>query len=128
VNILLVDDEEELVSTLAERLGFRGIHADWATSAKKAIELVQDKHYDVAVLDVKMPRISGLELMGILKKKDPELRFIFLTGHGSESDFRHGCERGACFYLIKPLKLEALVEKLEEAMAGKKQNQGDNLL
>jgi len=128
VYILLVDDEEELVSTLAERLDFRGIHAEWATSAKKAIELVKEKHFDIAVLDVKMPRISGLELMGILKKTDPELRFIFLTGHGSESDFRHGCEGGACFYLIKPLKLEALVEKLEEAMAGKRQDQGDNLL
>ncbi|WP_462324964.1 response regulator [Desulfoplanes sp.] len=123
--ILLVDDEEELVSTLAERLGFRGIRAEWATSAEKALELAQTKDFDIAVLDVKMPRISGLELMGMLKEKVPELRFIFLTGHGSEADFRQGCEGGACFYLMKPLQLEALVEKLEEAMAGKKQDQGD---
>ncbi|PIE68623.1 MAG: response regulator [Deltaproteobacteria bacterium] len=116
--ILLVDDEEELVQTLAERLGFRGIEAEWATSAETALELVREKHFDIAVLDVKMPRISGIELMGMLKEQDPALRFVFLTGHGSEADFRQGSESGACFYLMKPVKLERLVEKLEEAIDG----------
>ena len=127
MNILLVDDEEELVSTLAERLGFRGIRAEWATSAKRALELVQEKDFDVAVLDVKMPKISGIELMGMLREKSPGLRFIFVTGHGSESDFRQGRESGASFYLMKPLKLEALVDTLEKTMAGKTQDQGDHL-
>jgi len=117
VYILLVDDEEELVSTLAERLGFRDIRADWATSAEQALELVEKNHYDLAVLDVKMPRISGFRLMHMIKDKVPGMRFIFLTGHGSESDFKEGCESGACFYLMKPLRLELLVEKLNEALA-----------
>ena len=116
--ILLVDDEEELVSTLAERLAFRDIRADWATSAEKALELVEKNTYDIAVLDVKMPRISGFKLMELIREKAPAMRFIFLTGHGSESDFREGCESVACFYLMKPLRLEILVEKLHETLAG----------
>lgn len=127
MNILLVDDEEELVSTLAERLGFRGIRAEWATSAQRALELVQEKEFDVAVLDVKMPKINGIELMGMLKEKSPGLRFIFVTGHGSEADFHQGRQSGASFYLMKPLKLEALVDTLEKTMAGKTQDQGDDL-
>ncbi len=119
MNVLLVDDEEELVTTLAERLGFRGIHAQWATTAEQALELVQAQDFDIAVLDVKMPRVSGIELMGLLKEQVPDLRFIFLTGHGSEADFRQGYESGARFYLMKPLQLEALVEKLQETIDGK---------
>jgi DNA-binding response OmpR family regulator len=118
VYILLVDDEEELVSTLAERLGFRDIQADWATSAEQALELVEKNHYDIAVLDVRMPKISGFKLMHMIKEKVPDMRFIFLTGHGSESDFKEGSESGARFYLMKPLRLEVLVEKLNEALAG----------
>ncbi len=114
--ILLVDDEEELVSTLAERLAFRDIRADWATSAERALELVEKNTYDIAVLDVKMPRINGFRLMELIQAKKPDMRFIFLTGHGSESDFREGSESGACFYLMKPLRLEVLVEKLHETL------------
>jgi DNA-binding response OmpR family regulator len=60
MKVLLVDDEHELVSTLAERLSFRGIQADWATSGEEAMRLTEKNTYDVAVLDVKIPRISGL--------------------------------------------------------------------
>lgn len=115
MNILLVDDEEELVSTLAERLGFRGIEARWATSAEQAMEKIAAHHFDVAVLDVKMPRISGLELMDMIRQKQPDMKFIFLTGHGSEADFQQGCRSGACFYLIKPVRIDDLVGKINEA-------------
>lgn len=117
MNILLVDDEEELVSTLAERLGFRDIQADWATSAEDALALIEKNTYEIAVLDVKMPRISGFKLMQMIREKVPGMRFIFLTGHGSDSDFQEGCESGACFYLMKPVRLETLVEKLQETLA-----------
>ncbi len=115
MRILLVDDEAELVSTLAERLSFRGIEADWVTSAEEALARVERQSYDVAVLDVKIPRISGLALKKLLEEKDTGLKFIFLTGHGSEEDFRVGSsEAGEAYYLIKPVDLNLLIEKLKE--------------
>jgi DNA-binding response OmpR family regulator len=115
MRILLVDDEAELVSTLAERLSFRGIQADWVTSAEEALAKAEKQRYDVAVLDVKIPRISGLALKKLLGEKDPGLKFIFLTGHGSEEDFRMGtAEAGEAYYLIKPVDLNRLIEKLRE--------------
>jgi DNA-binding response OmpR family regulator len=115
MHILFVDDEAELVSTLAERLSFRGIEADWVTSAEEALVRVEKGRYDVAVLDVKIPRMSGLALKKLLEEKDPGLKFIFLTGHGSEEDFRIGsAEAGEAYYLIKPVDLNLLIEKLKE--------------
>ncbi|MFN2266948.1 MAG: response regulator, partial [Desulfonatronovibrio sp.] len=81
MNILLVDDEAELASAMAERLNLRGINADYATSGDLALKQVRLKNYDLAVLDVKMPGISGLDLWKLLKKECPQMKFIFLTGH-----------------------------------------------
>jgi len=117
MKILLVDDEAELVSTLAERLSFRGIDADWATSAEDALSLSETETYDIALLDVKMPRVSGLELKKRLQEKWPEMKFIFLTGHGSEEDFLVGmAEAGVSYYLVKPINIEILVEKMKEIL------------
>jgi len=115
MRILLVDDEAELVSTLAERLSFRGIEADWVTTGEEALKQVEEQRYAVGVLDVKIPRISGLALKKRLEEKCPEMKFIFLTGHGSEEDFLIGsAEAGADYYLIKPVDLNLLIEKLNE--------------
>jgi len=122
MRVLLVDDEEQLVSTLAERLAFRGIQANWVTSSTAALELIETESFDLAILDVKMPKISGLELKKRLQVLRPAMRFIFLTGHGSEDDFNIGtAEAGKDFYLVKPVKIESLLEKMNEVM----QQQGD---
>lgn len=114
MRILLVDDEKDLVSTLAERLSFRGIEADWATNAQDALKLVRENDYDLAVLDVKMPKVGGFDLMEMIKKIKPEMKFSFLTGHGSEDAFKKGCSKGACFYLVKPVQLDEFIAKLKE--------------
>ena len=115
MRILLVDDEAELVSTLAERLSFRGFDADWASSGEDAIKQVAKKHYDVAILDIKIPKISGLALKKILQEKNPLLKFIFVTGHGSEEDYKAGSvAAGEQYYLIKPVELDRLIEKIKE--------------
>lgn len=115
MRILLVDDETELVSTLAERLSFRGIEADWVTSGEEAMARVEKGRYDVAVLDIKIPRLSGLALKKLLAEKDPGLKFIFLTGHGSEEDYKVGsAEAGEAYYLIKPVDLSRLIDRLNE--------------
>ena len=113
---LLVDDEVEMVAALAERLSLRGIEADWVTSGMEAIKRVGDKRYDVVILDVKMPGLSGLETMDEIQKIQPDTKIIFLTGHGSVRDCEVGRKAGACFYLMKPMDIEELKEKMHEAL------------
>jgi len=116
IRILLVDDEMDLVSTLAERLNLRGFHADWATNLEEVFQRIATKVYDIAVLDVKIPKTSGFELKRILQERCPQMKFIFLTGHGSEADYRAGmAEAGEMFYLGKPIKIEVLIEKIQQA-------------
>lgn len=117
MRVLLVDDEEEFVSTLAERLSFRGVDADWATSGQRALEKAAGGCHQVAVLDMKMPGMGGLELKRRLVELCPAIKVIFLTGHGSEEDFAKGtAEAGRGFYLVKPVDIDELIEKLREAL------------
>jgi DNA-binding response OmpR family regulator len=119
IHVLLVDDETEFVSTLAERLSLRGIEADWVTSAEEALNKIQDNQYDLAVLDVKMPRVSGIELKRMLHKQCPDMQFIFMTGHGSEQDFHAGSsEAGVEYYLVKPVHIDDLMRKMNEVLGG----------
>lgn len=117
MRVLLVDDEEELVSALAERLRIRGIDADWVCICYDAIGRVESKKYDIAVLDVKMPKMSGIELKRRLEEKCPGMKYIFVTGHGSEEDFLAGsAETGTAYYLVKPVNIEDLIEKINEVL------------
>ncbi len=115
MKVLIVDDEEKFVSALAERLVIRGIEADWATTYGEALSKAETERYDVAVLDVKMPGMGGIELRRRLERIDPRLKFILVTGHGSEEDYDIG-RRESCFYILKPFKIETLLEKLEQAL------------
>lgn len=117
MKVLLVDDEEELVATLAERLNMRGIKARWATSADAALELLKTEAFEIAVLDVKIPKVDGLALKKRIQAGHPAMKFIFVTGHGSTRDFECGAsEVGADFYLAKPLKIDHLIAKMKEAL------------
>ena len=116
MKVLLVDDEKEMVAALAERLSLRNVDAEWVTNGKDAITLLGENHFDVLVLDVKMPGMGGLETMEELQKINPESRVIFLTGHGSTAD-RDACEKaGACSYLMKPVDIDVLIQELKAAM------------
>ncbi len=123
MRVLLVDDERELISAMAERLFFRGIEADWTTEGAKAVEMAEKTAYDVIVLDMKMPGTSGLSVMRQIKARRPGSGFVFLTGHGSAEDREAGEAEGAAFYLMKPIKIDLLVEKLKLAAqaAGKEE-------
>ena len=115
MRVLLVDDEEELVSTLAERLAMRGIEASWVTDYRGALDIAAREQFDIALLDVRLPDMNGLELKRLLAEQCPAMKFIFLTGHGSEEDFRAcSAESGKEYYLIKPVQIEVLVAKLTE--------------
>jgi DNA-binding response OmpR family regulator len=115
IHVLLVDDEEDLVATLAERLGLRGIDAEWVTTCEAAFEMLKLKRFDVAVLDIKLPRMSGLTLKRKLESFAPGMKFIFMTGHGSNKDYEQGtAEAGASYYLLKPVDIESLADKIRE--------------
>jgi DNA-binding response OmpR family regulator len=112
-----VDDEQELVETLAERLNIRGIEAQWATTGDAAMEFLERENFDLAVLDVKIPGISGIDLHRKMKVKYPGLKFIFMTGHGSQDDYAAGsAEAGADYYLLKPVDIDDLIHKMNELL------------
>jgi DNA-binding NtrC family response regulator len=113
--VLLVDDEAEFVTTLAERLELRGLEVTVATECEEAIQLVERARPQVVVTDVKMPGMGGLDLLRFVKSRHPEIEVILLTGHGSTQDGIKGMRLGAFDYLMKPVKIEDLIEKLESA-------------
>ena len=115
MQLLLVDDEKEFVETLAERLSLRGFKADWATSAEEAEKFFESRHYDLVVLDVKMPKVGGRELKKIIEKKLPGIKTIYLTGHGSEEDYHAGSAE-AEYYLMKPININDLIAKINDAL------------
>jgi len=116
MKVLLVDDEEKFVSRLAERLALRGFESDWAVSYDEALSKVRVEKYDIAVLDIKMPSMSGIELKKRIEKMVPGIKFIFVTGHGSEQDYDIVCQEAFCC-IIKPFKIETLIEKIEQALS-----------
>lgn len=117
MRILLVDDEKEFVETLAERLVLRGMDAEWVASGEEALQRAATSAYDLAILDVKMPRIGGIALKKQLHDMLPLMKFIFMTGHGSEQDFKTAISQtGVEYYLIKPVPIEDLMRKIHEVM------------
>ncbi|BBO71850.1 response regulator [Desulfosarcina alkanivorans] len=112
MKILLVDDEQKFAQMLAKRLALRGILADVCFSGEQALETVQQGHrFDVAILDVKMPGIGGIDLKRRLALLDGRMKYIFLTGHGSKMDYTTAA-REAENYLPKPLQIDVLIETL----------------
>ena len=117
LRILIVDDETDLVHALVERLTLRKIQAKGVTTGEEALELVQSEPSDVALLDVKMPGLGGLELVKRIQSFRPELQVVLLTGHGSVKDAEDGKALGVFDYLMKPIKLEELLNILRAAAA-----------
>lgn len=116
INVLCVDDEEELVSAWVERLLMRGIDADGVTNGHDAIQRIKEKRFDVVVLDIKMPGISGFEIMKHITTERPELPVILITGHQCRDDENEGMLAGSFDCLVKPVDIEILVEKIMEAV------------
>ncbi|MGB5987344.1 MAG: response regulator [Desulfobacterales bacterium] len=118
MKLLLVDDEEKFALMLAKRLELRGMQVEVCVSGDQALAAVEEgSHFDIALLDVKMPGIGGIELKHRLREKDPQMKIIFLTGHGSGTDYKEGAKESDA-YLPKPLKIEDLIEvlnRLEES-------------
>jgi DNA-binding NtrC family response regulator len=113
--VLLVDDEEEFVSALSERLMLRGIEVDSALHGEEALARMEEKEFEVVILDVMMPGLSGLEVLRQIKSTHPNTQVILLTGHGATREGMEGMRLGAFDYLIKPVDIEEMLEKMKEA-------------
>jgi DNA-binding response OmpR family regulator len=116
LKILLVDDEEEFVTTLAERLELRGLQARAALNGEAALQIIEADTPQIVILDVMMPGIGGFEVLRRIKAQHPKLPVILLTGRGSEKEGVKGMQLGAFDYLMKPLNIEELIKKMQEAI------------
>jgi len=116
IKLLLVDDEEGFVNVIANRMGKRGIDAAKALNGTEAIQKLRKEDFDVAVLDLKMEDMDGIEVLKVFKKMVPQMPVIMLTGHGSERAAMEGLQHGAFDYLTKPCDLEDLIAKIREAV------------
>ena len=115
--LLLIDDEEGYVTILAKRLAKRNFLVKTALSGVEAIRILRSESFDLAVLDLKMEDMDGIEVLKVFKAIEPEMPVIILTGHGSETAAREGMEFGAFDYLVKPCDLSELVDRIREACA-----------
>ena len=125
LRVLIVDDEEELVSALVERLRLRGFDARGVTTGAQALADLETTACDVVVLDVKMPGLGGLEVIKRIKRERPRLEVVLLTGHGSSVSVEEGLEAGAFEYLMKPVKIDDLARILRSAGGGRNAGEAD---
>ncbi len=114
-NVLLVDDEEKFLNVLSQRLGTRGVEADTATSGEEALTKISKKNVDVIILDVMMPGIGGIETLKRIRKENPEVQIIMLTGQGTVEKAVKAMKEGAIDFLEKPADIDKLMEKIEKA-------------
>lgn len=116
--VLFVDDEKELVSTLVERLGFRDIDGAYELNGASAIERLRREKFDIVIVDLKLPGISGTETARVIKQEHPNIPILLITGHGSPLDSGE-IPKGIIDILPKPISIDTLVERLEEALQQK---------
>lgn len=118
--VLIVDDEERFRITLAKLLKVKGLDVKALGSAKEAIEEIGNGGYDVILLDVKMPEMDGVQALAEIKKLDPQLEVIMLTGHASVDVAVEIMRLGGYEYLLKPCPIEDLMDKIDAAFERKK--------
>ena len=119
IRLLFVDDEVGFAEVISKRLRKRGMVVKAVFTGTDAVQAIRKQDFDVAILDLKMEDMDGIEVLKIFKRAYPEMAVIMLTGHGSETAAKEGLEYGAFDYLTKPCDLEGLVKKIHQAVQHK---------
>ena len=113
--LLIIDDEVEFASTLCQRLQLRGFEVIDVHGGGEGLAILSTIEPEIIILDLKMPDMSGLDVLEGIKKHDPTIEVIMLTGHGSAGSGIEAMEKGAFDYLMKPVDLKELLEKINSA-------------
>ena len=116
--ILLVDDEKEFASTLADRLNLRGFCASVALDGESALARINTEHFDLALLDVMLPGMHGINVLRRIRETKPALPVILLTGQAGAKDAIEGMKQGAKGYLTKPVDLRELLDLFSTLIPG----------
>jgi DNA-binding NtrC family response regulator len=119
--VLLVDDEQDFVEPLAERLSTRGFVTGTAFNGEDAVSHISEADWDVVVLDVIMPGMDGTDTLREIKKLKPLIEVIMLTGHATVDSAIEGMKLGAYDYLMKPTEISELVDKIDKARVRKEE-------
>jgi DNA-binding NtrC family response regulator len=123
-NVLLVDDEVSFVETFSERLELRDFEISKAFSGEEALEVLdENKNIEVVILDVKMPGMDGIETLVEIKRKNPLVEVMMLSGHADVASAIDGMKQGAFDYLLKPVDMDQIITKVTEAVAKKRQHE-----
>jgi DNA-binding NtrC family response regulator len=113
--VLLIDDDQDFLSIMSERMEIRDIEVTTALSGEKALSLVEDVSYDAIILDLNMPNMDGLQTLEKLKAINPDLQIILLTGHATVAKGVQAMKLGATDVMEKPVDINALAEKIKSA-------------
>jgi DNA-binding NtrC family response regulator len=113
--VLIVDDEEDFTDTLTKRLKMRQIRVDGVYSGSQALDFLDEDPVDVVVLDVRMPGMDGVEVLREIKQRYPLIEVLMLTGHANVEVAIEGMRLGAFDYLLKPIEIDQLLYKLQDA-------------
>ena len=117
--VLLVDDEVVFTTNMSKILSRRGFEVRAVNDGESAVKAIEDEEYDVVILDLRMPGMDGMAALKVMKRKRPLLEVIILTGHGSVESGIQGMNLGAFDYAMKPIQINELQEKIDEAFARK---------
>jgi CheY-like chemotaxis protein/predicted transcriptional regulator len=115
-HVLIIDDDETIRKTLSSTLKHEGFNVDTAPNGKQALEKSQLKHYDLALVDIRLPDMEGTKLLKMLREKNPEIKEIIITGYPSIESALQAIDEGADAYIIKPLNPPALLAKIRQEM------------
>lgn len=120
IRVLLVDDEVEFLETLLKRMRKRQVEAAGVQSGEDALRYLEHSPVDVVVLDVKMPGMDGIDALKAIKARHPLVEVIMLTGHANVEVAIQGMELGAFDYLMKPMDIDELLYKVQDACKKKR--------
>ena len=115
LRVMLVDDESEFLETLVKRLKKRDLNVTSAGNGEEALRRLDENPADVVVLDVKMPGMDGIAVLREIKSRHPLVEVIMLTGHANVEVAIQGMELGAFDYLMKPMDIDELLYKIQDA-------------
>ncbi len=115
IKVLLVDDEPEFTKALSDRLTLRGFSLLEENNGEDALKKIKEEAVDVVLLDIEMPGLSGMETLKRIKELKPLIQVIIMTGHATVERAIEGMKNGAHDFLMKPVDIEILINKLNEA-------------